>query len=83
MPGSKEVSTERPRPPVISDERLDELIGTTSIAYDPAIVSALLRSMANVELELFASGLTKHQQRLLGRIRTYRGIIWRMIPEGV
>ena len=47
-----------------------------------ATFAAILRSMGNVELELFRSQLTKPQQRLLGRIRHYRSILWRMIPEG-
>ena len=79
MPDSKRTSTKAAK---ITTEQLDEMIGATPITYDPAIAAAILRSMGNVELELFRSQLTKPQQRLLGRIRHYRSILWRMIPEG-
>ena len=79
MPTSKRTSTKATK---VTTEQLDEMIGATPITYDPAIAAAILRSMGNVELELFRSQLTKPQQRLLGRIRHYRSILWRMIPEG-
>lgn len=77
MPSSKPVSTKKVR------INPDALIGQTDITYDPAIVAAILRSIGNVEIELFRSGLTKPQQALVGRIREYRAILWRMIPEGL
>lgn len=79
MPASKKTSTKAAK---VTTEQLDEMIGASPITYDPAIAAAILRSMGNVELELFSSGLTKPQQKLLGRIRHYRSILWRMIPEG-
>lgn len=78
MPASNELST-TPKASV----NVDVLMGTEPIVYDAAILAALLRSMHTVENELFASGLTKPQQALVGRLRHYRAIIWRMIPEGI
>ena len=75
MPDSNEVST-------TTTDADDLLIGTDPIVYNPAIHASILRSIGRVENELFASGLTKPQQKLLGRIREYRTILWRMIPEG-
>lgn len=70
MPDSKPAST---KPAKVTTEQLDELVGATPITYDPAIAAAIMRS---------SSGLTNPQQKLLGRIRHYRSILWRMIPEG-
>lgn len=79
MPSSKPASTKAAK---VTTEQLDELVGATPITYDPAIAAAIMRSMGNLEIELFRSGLTRPQQKLLGRIRHYRSILWRMIPEG-
>lgn len=86
MPASKKKSPKQPEPLgklTLEDiANVDELWGTTPVEYDPAILAAILRGMGNVEMELFKSGLTKHQLKLMDRIRHYRGIIYRMIPEG-
>ena len=76
MPDSKPTSTK------VTEEQLDQLTGAVPLAYDPAIAAAVLRSLGNLENELFRSGLSKPQQRIIDRIRSRRVILWRMIPEG-
>lgn len=76
MPDSKSTSTK------VTESDLDQLTIGEPIVYNPAIAAAILRSIGNLEIELFRTGLTHHQSQLLGRIRSRRAILWRMIPEG-
>jgi hypothetical protein len=50
--------------------------------WDAAQSALLVRRMANCEIDLFRTKLTQPMCQSIDRMRSARGLLWRMVPEG-
>lgn len=82
MPASKTVSTKKVFTKVTVEELQAMQIAGPPVAYDPAVAAAISRAIAKIERQLYATRLTPAQSKLVSQLRDFRGIFWRMIPEG-
>lgn len=82
MPDSKKVVSTKIDHRYTVAQLEDMQVAGPPIPYDPAIVAAVSRAIAEIEIDLFRSKLTPQQSKLVSKARHFRGILWRIIPEG-